>query len=124
MFLEVLSDLFANSPVFYMYFGMFIFTVGWSQMLIFQHHRLHVHMNVTINELQKVEVDNRMFTQPLIQHVLFINWFIKKFKRADKSSTDQEDTSLSYFKNRFKIRGGQKWRKTTYLHPLQEKALY
>src|SRR5690625_7718293 len=50
-------------------------------------------------------------------------WFAKVFKRIDKLDDDKEDNKASYFKQSFKIRGGQLWRQTAYSPPFGDIAI-
>jgi len=117
MFLDLLNDLFVNSSVFYIYFGMFIITIGISQLLILHQDIWRIRTHLNVNHYQDRQVDSSLFEKPLVSHELFIMWFVKTCKRIDKLDSDQEDESNSYFNHHLKIRGGQLWIKTTYLQP-------
>lgn len=114
MFLEMINDLVMGSPIFYLYFGMFIMTIGISKLLIVQQSIWRTRTNINLDDNQSIKVNVSAFERPLISHELFIIWFVKSFKRIDKPDDDLEDPSTSYLYNEVKIRGGQLWKKATY----------
>lgn len=116
VFLEVISEFFMNSAVFYLYFGMILMAIGLTQISFLQYQGHKVQIAVHLKEVALKQIEKQWFTKPLIHHVNFIKWFIKTFRRMNKMSTDIEDDGASNFLNRYKIRGGQSCSKTTYSH--------
>lgn len=112
MVLELLNDLFINSSMFYFYFGMIIITIGVSQLLMIHHNARGTQTNFSIRQAQNISLNVASYDKPLVSHELFIIWFVKSFKRIVKLDDDQEPACTSCFHERFKIRGGQQWKKT------------
>ena len=67
---------------------------------------------------QNIKVNLSQMKRPLITNESFVVWLIITFKRIDEKD-DKEDNPSSYFKNEFKIRGGQLWKGTSCSQPLK-----
>ncbi|MEI3606265.1 hypothetical protein SPD48_11220 [Pseudogracilibacillus sp. SE30717A] len=117
MLLELINDILINSSVFYIYFGMFLAVIGLGQLFIIQKSFCKIQQSIKLNDYRSLDVDNSLLEMPFVCHEIFVNWFVKTFKRTDKPSTNEEDESNSYFIWICKIRGGLLWRKTAYSHP-------
>lgn len=114
MFLELLNDLFINSPMFHVYFGILLSTIGLSQLVRLSHYALNSRYEVALHKRKTLKIDIEFIEKPIIPNESIIIWFIKSFKRIDKPDDDKEDSPFPYFTNAFKIRGGFLWRKTSY----------
>lgn len=117
MFLELINDVFMSSSVFYIYFGMLLLTIGFSQLFALHLSTWNTHTNWSFHHHQHMKVDGSSHEKPISMNEIFIIWFVKSFKRIDGLDDDQEDVSNSYFDENLQIRGGQLWKKTTYSQP-------
>lgn len=118
MLLELINDVFMNSSIFYVYFGVIFLTIGIRQLYIL-HQGWQADTSFSLKQHQYIKVDVNSFEQRVLMNELFIVWFVKTFKRIDKPDDDKEDDSFSYFKWDLKIRGGQLWKQTAYSQPYE-----
>lgn len=121
MFLELLSNAFLDSSFLYLYLGIVLVTFSMiyvshlytrhfmNQHYIFGDHHQHTKINVIHIE------------KPLKTNESFVDWFIITFRRIDEKD-DKEDNLSSYFKSKFKIRGGKLWMETAYSPSLKNIA--
>ncbi|MFB9974366.1 hypothetical protein FPQ10_10240 [Allobacillus sp. SKP2-8] len=113
MFLDLLNTLFIDATVFYLYLGILLIVVG----AIYVSHLYNQHLSnsdyLFTNQHQSTKVNINPFEKPIITNESFIVWLIMTFKRIDEKD-DKADDNSSYFKQIFKIRGGQEWNKTAY----------
>lgn len=114
MFVELINDLFMSSSVFYLYFGLLIVTFGIGQLSMVHQNGWKMRANFSLIDHQYMKIDVSLIEKPLINHELYIRWFIKALKRIDTLDDDKEDASNSYFNRNSKIRGGQLWEKAAY----------
>src|SRR5690625_4671024 len=105
MFVELINDLFMSSSVFYLYFGLLIITFGISQLSMVHQNGWKMRPNFSLIDHQYMKIDVSLIEKPLINHELYIRWFIKALKRIDTLDDDKEDASNSYFNRNSKIRG-------------------
>lgn len=123
MFLELINDVLMGSSVFYVYFGILLLTIGAGQLSALHFQAWQTRSSFFIDDNQSVKMDVGFYETPVQVNGPFIMWFVKVFKRIDKLDDDKEDNKASYFKQSFKIRGGQLWRKTAYSPPFGHIAI-
>ncbi|UOQ83521.1 hypothetical protein [Gracilibacillus salinarum] len=118
MFFEIIQSIFFDTTFFYLYLGlaMITFVVILVNQLYSNHFMESKHLIGDKYETTKVNLG--MIERPLIINHSFVNWLIIAFKRIDEKD-DKEDSFSSYFKSEFKIRGGERWNKKTYLQPYE-----
>lgn len=119
MYLELINDLFINSYIFYLYFGMILVAVGVSQLINLNHSFFQTQSFFSVDRQQQIDVDNYQVVVPSILHETFISWFNKSCKIIDKLDDDQEEPSHSYVYQIFNIRGGRIWNLVAYSQPLK-----
>ena len=122
MFFELINEVFMGSSVFYVYFGMLLLTIGAGQLSALHFQAWKVRSSLIVNDHQGIHLDVRSCEAVGRVNEPFIMWFAKVFKRIDKLDDDKEDNKASYFKQSFKIRGGQLWRQTAYSPPFGDIA--
>lgn len=123
MFLELMNDLLINSPMFYVYFGIVLSTIGAIQLIRMSQYVFNSGYEVTLHRHKTININIELIDKPIIPDEPKIIWFIKSFKRINKPDDDKEDSQFSYFTNAFKIRGGFLWRETSYSRSLKNIAL-
>ncbi|WP_405096924.1 hypothetical protein [Oceanobacillus sp. FSL H7-0719] len=118
MFLELLNNAFIDSTLFYLYFGIILVSFG---IMYF----INIHNNHSVisdyfygHKQENTKSNLSHMRKPIIINESFAIWLIITFKRINEKD-DKEDNSPSYFKNEFKIRGGQLWKETSYSQPLK-----
>lgn len=117
MFLELVNDLFLNSSVFYVYFGIFLLTLGINQLGVMQSFNWQNRAQVFIKEQRRIKIAPfHMIEMKTIDEV-FMTWFVKSFKRIDTVDDDEADGSNSYLNAMLKIRGGRIWKTNKYPLP-------
>lgn len=114
MFLDLFNDLFINSSLFYVYFGVLLTTIGIHQFGYLRYTMVTTRSEFVIKDCNNVKLDLEGLKKPVFSNESFIVWFIVTFKRIDLPDDDKEDATFSNFIHMLKIRGGQKWAKTTY----------
>jgi len=114
MFLELINEVFMGSTVFYVYFGILLLTIGAGQLSALGFQAWQTRSSLIIDKNQSVDMAVGSCETPVQVNEPFIMWFAKVFKRMDTFDDDKEDNKAFYFKQSFKIRGGQLWRKTAY----------
>lgn len=123
MFFELLSNVFFDSAFLYFYLGLVVITFG----IILLNHLYNNHFVKTkslfTDQHQTSKINLNQIERPLVINESFSIWLILTFKRIDEED-DKTDNYPSYFKTRFKIRGGERWNKKIYLLPYQNTTLY
>lgn len=122
MFWELLNQVFLESSVIYLYVGLFLITFG---VMYFNHlyNKHFIHNDYLLSDRhQNTKINISQLDQPFITNESFIVWMILICKRTDEKD-DKEDSNHSYFTHRFKIRGGQLWKETTYSLGLRNIAI-
>lgn len=109
MYLDLINDLFVNSSVFYLYFGILLISIGATQLIGLQFNIRKTKISFNTDDHKQIKINDDYFDSSLIMLDYLINWFVKTFKRIDKLVDDNEDAFSSYFNNNFKIRGGLLW---------------
>lgn len=116
MFFELINTAFFDSTFFYLYLGLVVITFG----IILLNHLYNKHFikgHFLFNDKhQTSKINLNQIEKPVIINESFVVWLIITFKRIDEED-DKADKSASYFK--FKIRGGERWDKITYLLPYE-----
>ncbi|RKD27077.1 hypothetical protein BEP19_00445 [Ammoniphilus oxalaticus] len=106
MFLELINNAFIDSS-FYLYLGTILITFG----VYYQLNNIFIESDYLFyNKHQNTKV-NFSHMETFVINESIVIWLIITFKRIDEKD-DKEDNSSSYFKNLFKIRGGQLWKET------------
>lgn len=118
MFLELFNNAFMDSSIFYLYFGVILMTIGIMYFVNLHHNNPIVRDYFFVDKHQSSKIDLSAIGKTLIINEPFITWLIITFKRTDEND-GKEDVIASYFKNEFKIRGGQLWKETAYSHSLE-----
>lgn len=118
MFLELLNNAFIDSSLFYFYFGIILVSFGFTYFINFHNNDSVMSDYFLGDKHQNIKVNLSHMKKSLIINESFIVWLIITFKRTDEKD-DKEDNSSSYFKNEFKIRGGQLWKETSCSQPLK-----
>lgn len=118
MFLELFNSAIIDSSIFYMYFGVMLMTMGVMFFVHFHHNNPIVYDYVLGNEHRNIKINIRYMDKTFIINEPFIIWLIVTCKRIDEKD-DKNDSTASYFKKKFKIRGGQLWEKRAYSQPLK-----
>lgn len=118
MFFELLSNVFFDSAFLYLYLGLVVITFG----IILLNHLYNNHFIKTkslfTDKHQTSKINLDQIERPLIINESFAIWLILTFKRTDEDD-DKTDDFPSYFKIKFKIRGGERWDKKIYLQPYE-----
>jgi len=113
MFMELLNNIFPDSPFVYLYLGMVLITFGVMYFnTLYNRHFIASHY-VFSDRHQNIKINIDHLEKPLITNESFVVWLIMTFMRIDEKD-DKEDAISSYFKGMFKIRGGQSWNETAY----------
>lgn len=89
-------------------------TIGIMYFVNLHHKDAIVDDRFVVNKHRNIKVNVSHMEKAFIIHNPFIIWLIIAFKRIDEKD-DKADNFSSYFKNEFKIRGGEKWDKQAYL---------
>lgn len=67
---------------------------------------------------QKVKLNRNETDRPLDINKSLENWLVLTYKRMDEKD-DKADNISAYFKGKFKIRGEENWKKSTYSQQLK-----
>lgn len=113
MFLELLNNAFLDSTFFYLYLSIILITFG---VMYFNHlyNKHFIDSNYLFSDKhQNTKININHLEKPFITNESFVVRLIITFKRIDEKD-DKEDNFSSYFKSKFKIRGGQSWNETAY----------
>ncbi|MBR7553639.1 hypothetical protein ACFFJI_11645 [Allobacillus sp. GCM10007491] len=113
MFLDLLNTLFIDATTFYLYLGILLIVFGAIYVNHLYNKQLHNSSYLFTDSHQNTKVNMNPFEKPIITNESFVVWLIMTFKRIDEKD-DKADDNSSYFKQIFKIRGGQEWNKTAY----------
>lgn len=111
MFLELINSTIVDSSFFYLYFGIILISFGAMYFINVQRNKSMKNDYSFVEEYQNISLGQ--MDKPLITNESFVIWIIIRFKRIDEKD-DKVDNSSSYFKNKFKIRGGQSWKEKAY----------
>jgi len=118
MFLELFHNAFIDSSIFYMYFGVILMTMGIMYFVNLHHNHPIIYDYVIGDKRQDIKINISHMKKTLIINEPFIIWLIITCKRIDETD-DKNDNVSSYFKNAFKIRGGELWKNMAYSQPLK-----
>lgn len=118
MFLELFHNAFIDSSIFYMYFGVILMTMGIMYFVNLHHNTLIIYEYSFGSRHQNIKININQMGKTLIINEPFMIWLIITFKRIGQKD-DKIDSESSYFKNEFKIRGGQLWKNMACSQPLK-----
>lgn len=118
MFLEILNHAFIDSSFVYLYFGILFISLGAMYIIKMQSNRSMMGSSFFVEKHQTMKVNLDDLEKPLAVNESLRTWLILTFQRKDEKDGKEDDLS-SYFKNNFKIRGGQLWKETAYARSLK-----
>lgn len=118
MLLELFNNAFIDSSIFYMYFGVILMTMGIMYFVNLHHNTPIIYEYSFGSKHRNIKINMNQMGKTLIINEPFLIWLIITFKRVDQKD-DKMDNVSSYFKNEFKIRGGELWENMAYSQPLK-----
>lgn len=121
MLLELLNNAILDSTFFYLSLGIILITFG-VMYLNNINNKYFIDNYYLFNDKHQIKkVNVSQIENPLITNESLVVWLIITFKRIDEKD-DKADNVSSYFTSKFKIRGGQTWKETTYSLTLENIA--
>jgi len=110
MMIEMLHELFVDSPSICFYFSIFLSGLGTFRLTQFGLHKFIGNTHVAIRKSHAVQIQSAPIQNSIGEATDIMDWIVRKVKRIESPDDDNADAhTFSFFLNYDKKRGGQRW---------------